>query len=161
MHTVTRLATGALEQPLRFLGVGVLNTLVGLTLIYLARFGLGWADVPANILGYAVGLTVSFSLNRRWTFRHEGRLLSAQLRFLAAFAVAYAANLAALLLLTRGLGVASIVAHPAGMVVYTSIFYILSRYFVFPPGGRATDRINGPDRQSPGVAGPVDTVPSR
>jgi putative flippase GtrA len=161
MHTLTRLATGALEQPMRFLGVGVVNTLVGLTLIYLARFGLGWADVPANMLGYAVGLAVSFSLNRRWTFRYEGRLLTAQLRFLAAFALAYAANLGALLLLTHGLGITSVLAHPAGMVVYTSIFYILSRTFVFPPSDRVARNIDAPARQSPGVAAPVDTVSSR
>ena len=144
MHLARWFGGGALKQPLRFLSVGVVNTLVGLTIIYLARFGLGASDVAANLLGYGVGLVISFALNRRWTFQHDGRVLPAKLRFLAAFAVAYGANLACVLALTRGLGVTSALAHPAGIPVYTVIFYFLSRYFVFRPQARRVQATRSP-----------------
>jgi putative flippase GtrA len=78
---------------LKFLLVGSVNTLVGVSAIYLLKWLLEASDGGANAGGYLVGLTASFTLNRRWTFRHVGALLPAAARFIAVFAVAYVANL--------------------------------------------------------------------
>jgi putative flippase GtrA len=49
---------------LRFSAVGVINTLLGLTVIFaLMRFG-GVQYIVANAMGYAIGTVVSFVLNR-------------------------------------------------------------------------------------------------
>ena len=114
---------------MRFLAVGVLNTCVGLTTIFLAEL-FGASAVVANACGYGLGLVVSFTLNRRWTFRHTGPRYTAQARFLAAFAVAYTANVACVLLATH-LGARGMLAQVAGVLPYTLTFYLLSRYFVF------------------------------
>ncbi len=92
----------ALGQAVRFGVVGVVNTLVGLAVIYLAMAALRFDDVAANVLGYAVGLAVGFALNRRWTFAHAGRVLPTALRFAVAFVVSYVLNLATMLLLAGG-----------------------------------------------------------
>ena len=86
-------------QFIRFLIVGVANTIVGLLTIYAAKWLFAFDDVVANIIGYGTGLTVSFLLNKAWTFRHKGEILKSALRFLASFAVAYPINLGAVLFL--------------------------------------------------------------
>jgi putative flippase GtrA len=115
----------------RFLLVGVVNTAFGLGTIFALKALAGWGDVPANVAGYAVGLCVSFVLNRHWTFAHRGDWRPALVRFLLVFAVAYVANLAVLLALRDPAGVGNHAAHVAGMVVYTVIFFVGSRAFAF------------------------------
>src|ERR1700733_12389687 len=78
---------------IRFIFVGVANTAVGLSVIWGTRNLIGASDVIANIAGYAVGITVSFMLNKRWTFAFKGSHGAALCRFLTVFAVSYSANL--------------------------------------------------------------------
>ena len=122
-----------LGQFVRFLLVGVLNTCVGLSVIFAAMGLLGLAEAPANAVGYAVGLCVSFVLNKRWTFTHDGRALAAALRFLFAFAIAYGLNLATVLGAIAWFGLDPYLAQALGVPPYTISFFLLSRYVVFRP----------------------------
>jgi putative flippase GtrA len=124
-------SAGALLQLSRFLFVGIANTLVGLAVIFAAKALAGAGDLAANASGYAVGLVLSFTLNRNWTFRDRGRLSPAALRFLLAFALAYLANLATVFGLRDLAGVDSYVAQAAGVIPYTALFFVASRVFVF------------------------------
>lgn len=116
---------------LRFVAVGVLNTLFGLGVIFAAKALLAWDDLGANVLGYASGLALSFALNRTWTFRHRGAVHPALLRFVAAFAFAYLVNLATVFGLRDLAGADSYLAQAAGVLPYTLCFYLASRHFVF------------------------------
>lgn len=127
-----------LHQFLRFGLVGMVNTAVGLSVIYALMLGLGVSPALSNMAGYAVGLCVSFVLNSRWTFR-DRMSLSGALRFLGAFAISYAANLACLLALIGPAGIAPEIAQLAAMVVYTLVFFLLSRLFVFRRGAAQTE----------------------
>lgn len=137
-----RAAAGLTFQFAKFVAVGVLNTAVGLTFIFAAKALLGWGDLAANASGYAVGLVTSFALNRAWTFRDRGRISPALLRFLAAFAVAYLANLVSVFALRDLAHVDSYLAQAAGVVPYTILFFLASRAFVFldrrPPKSAAS-----------------------
>ena len=114
----------------RFLVVGVANTLFGQGVIWLSMWWLGLGVVPANALGYACGIVLSFFLNRNWTFNHEGSQLPALLRFIAVNAVAYAANLLVVVTVHR-LGVNGYLAQLAGAPFYTAVGYVGSRLFAF------------------------------
>ena len=122
------------KTPLRFLGVGVLNTLAGLAIIYAGKGLLGLDDVPANALGYGCGLGLSFVLNRRWTFEHRGPAGPALLKFLAAVGLAYAANLG-VVTSAIAMGVNGYVAQALGAPVYTSVTYWISRRYAFAGPG--------------------------
>lgn len=126
-----------LRSLLRFGLVGVLNTLVGLAVIA-TLLHVGAGDYLANAGGYAVGLCLSFTLNRFWTFEVRGPVAAGEAgRFLLAFALAYCANLAVLTTM-RGLGFAqSLIGQAAGMVTYSLCFFLLSQAFVFVPGHAA------------------------
>lgn len=122
-----------LGAPLKFVVVGIANTLIGLIAIYLCKWLLGFSDALANISGYMIGFAVSFLLNRGWTFRHSGAVLPALGRFLTIFALAYLLNLATVLIAIHSFGVNSYLAQAIGIVPYTVFFYLGSRYFAFRP----------------------------
>ena len=115
----------------RFGIVGVLNSLVGLATIYLAKWAIGLGDVHANLLGYSVGLLCSFLLNRQFTFNSSAAYGPALMRFLAVVGVAYLANLGVVLIAARALLWNSYVAQAAGVIPYATITYFGCRLFVF------------------------------
>ena len=120
-----------LARPLKFLIVGGANTLLGLAIIYLAKWGAGLHDALANFLGYAFGLCLSFLLNKTWTFRYAGPTTAALVRFLLVAAVAYALNLATVMLAIDFFRINSYAAQALGIVPYTAFTYLASRYFAF------------------------------
>ncbi|MES2017122.1 MAG: GtrA family protein [Pseudomonadota bacterium] len=113
----------------RFVMVGLLNTAAGLGMIYGARL-LGMGEVAANATGYALGLMLSFTLNRRWTFRHRGPLLALASRFAVVTLVAWLVNLAVLLALLR-VAVAPVVAQASAVLCYTLVSYLGFRCWAF------------------------------
>lgn len=113
----------------RFAVVGVANTVAGLALIYGAR-ALGLGEVAANATGYAVGLMLSFGLNRQWTFRQRGPLLPHVLRFATVMLLAWLVNVAVLLALMRW-GVTAVLAQAGSVLPYTLVSYFGCRYWVF------------------------------
>ncbi len=116
----------------RFLTVGVLNTLIGLSVIYLCKWLLEIGDTLSNLIGYAIALTFSFVVNKQWSFRHQGESGPALVKFLLVIAIAYLANLGTVLLLIEGLSVNSYVSQALGIVPYTALSFLGLRYFAFP-----------------------------
>jgi putative flippase GtrA len=120
------------DKALRFAAVGVVNTLIGLAAIYAGLAWLGMGDATANLFGYCIGWSVSFPLNRRFTFRHRGNVGLSLLRFLLVSALAYAANLGLVLFVHRVLMVNVYVAQLFGVGTYTLVAFLGSYYYVFP-----------------------------
>lgn len=126
---------------LRFLCVGLANTAVGYSVILLGLwFGAG--DYAANAAGYMVGLTLSYQLNRRWTFAATSSASKSQaVRFGIAVLTAYGVNVG-VLYLARSFGyVDSMVGQAAAQVAYSVTFFVLARFLVFvtaraPDSGR-------------------------
>jgi len=121
----------------RFLGVGAVNTVVGLLVIYAAKWFFGAGDIAANLLGYGVGMTLSFVLNSRWTFEFGGAWGPAFAKFIAVSVLAYGANLLTVLAAIHGLAVNSYVAQALGIPVYTLTVFLASKYLVFRPNAAA------------------------
>lgn len=115
----------------RFLLTGFANSAVGWAVI----FGGLWAGLNglvANAAGYAVGLVMSFTLNRHYVFGVRGAVSRQEIaRFLAACAMAYSANVAVLLAAQRVLGPDSALAQLPAIAAYVLIFFLLSHLFVF------------------------------
>lgn len=122
------------RQPLRFLRVGVVNTLIGLSIIYAGMALLGLSNEMANAIGYSCALIVSFILNKKWTFEHYGHLLASGLRFGVVIAVAYCANLVTLTGLIEGPGFNAYLAQAVSIIPYTLISYLGCKYFAFRSG---------------------------
>lgn len=125
----------------RFLGVGVVNALLGLLVIYAAKWFFGAGDISANLLGYGVGMTVSFVLNSRWTFDFSGAWGPAFVKFAAVSVVAYVANLLTVLAAIHTAAINSYVAQALGIPVYTLTVFLASKYVVFRSGTGAGRKI--------------------
>lgn len=128
-------------QTSRFILVGVFNTLVGLMIIFAAKGIAGFNDFESNLLGYSCGLLISFCLNRKWTFRHNGSIGPTAVRFFLAFLVSYIANLITVYGLRDAIELNSYLAQALGTVPYSAIFFLTSRYYVFPEGRNANCKV--------------------
>jgi putative flippase GtrA len=110
--------------------VGVVNTIVGFSIIFIATT-LGASPIWANVFGYGAGLCVSFVLNSRVTFQRRRTGRSTLLRFLCAFAIAFAANITLVWVITHVFALRGPLASLAGAPAFTVIFYVLSECWVF------------------------------
>ena len=120
-----------LPQLGRFLSVGVLSMVVGLLVIYACKWFFQANDVAANAIGYAVGLSTSFTLHSRWTFAYRGPQLPALIKFLLVAALAYGMNLLTVMILIHYAGVNGYIAQALGIPPYTLTTYLASKFIVF------------------------------
>lgn len=120
-----------LPQLGRFLSVGVLNMVVGLLVIYACKWFFQINDVVANAIGYAAGLTTSFTLNSRWTFVYRGPQMPALIKFMLVAGVAYAMNLLTVVMLIHFTEMNGYLAQALGIPPYTLTTYLASKFIVF------------------------------
>jgi putative flippase GtrA len=66
----------------RFIMVGVVNTGVGLSVMYLLLHALGQSYWIATFLGNSIGACVSFLLNRNFTFKSKDSVSKSGFRFI-------------------------------------------------------------------------------
>jgi len=138
--------TSKVKQFARFLAVGIANTVFGYALIFGFMFIAGWSPEASNIAGYLIGLVSSYLMNRSFTFRSTNERKSEFARFLAVFAIAFAANFVALWVLLHVFGVKDWLAQILAGVAYVATSYLLNRVFVF---GSALDRsLHSPQRRT-------------
>lgn len=121
---------------LRFLLVGIFNTVFGYSLIFAFMYLAGLSPELSNLLGYTVAIMLSFVLNKYFTFARRNTATASRtgaelLRFLIVFACAYAANYLTLLLLIYQLGLHAGISQLLAGVVYVGISYFMNARFTF------------------------------
>jgi putative flippase GtrA len=116
---------------LRFVAVGIVNTIIGLATVLAASTWLGANAFIANGAGLMAGFIVGYQLNRLWTFRSSRAVAMTAPRYLFAFALAYSINLAILAFALR-VGLHPILAQGAALAGYSLAFFLLCRVIVFP-----------------------------
>lgn len=118
-------------ELIRFLVVGIANSLIGLAVIFAAKWFLGISDIVANALGYLVGISVSFALNSRWTFMYRGSDSVAMVRFVVATLIAYGANLLTVLAAIDYAGLNGYLGQALGIPAFTLTSFIANKFYVF------------------------------
>ncbi|MCC3355815.1 GtrA family protein [Bacillus sp. REN16] len=118
----------------RFLLIGLVNTLVGLSSIFLLLHAVGLSYWLSTFLGNAIGATVSYVLNRQFTFSSKvsaGRSIPLFVvvilgSYFLAFSISKMAADWVLTEYTNGFAVL------LGTVLYTIMNYLGQKYIVFP-----------------------------
>lgn len=123
---------GLLGQTLCFAAVGVVNTSIGLGVIYALMYFWRSGPVAANFFGYGIGLAVSFSLNRLWTFKSERAAADDLPKYLLAAGASYLVNAGIVSAVVTWSTVNSYLAQLLGVSVYAVSFFLGCRIFVFP-----------------------------
>ena len=120
---------------LRFLLVGVVNTLVGAGIMFLLYNLAGCSYWLSSAANYIVGGVVSYFLNKYYTFKNTERSWKQVLRFALNVAVCWllAYGIAKPLALLAGFDekLQTNAAMLAGLCLYTALNYLGQRFFAF------------------------------
>ena len=122
---------------LRFLLVGVVNTLVGAGIMFLLYNLAGCSYWLSSAANYIVGGVVSYFLNKYYTFKNTERSWKQVLRFALNVAVCWllaygiAKPLALRLLAGFDEELQTNAAMLAGLCLYTALNYLGQRFFAF------------------------------
>ena len=118
-------------QLQRFILVGIISN----GLCYGFFLALLWSSlahyVQAMTAAYFLGVILSFFLNKVFTFEHEGRFMSALVRFVALYLSGYLINLWLLRFLVDSLSWGAAVAQLLVIVTLAVYFFFMQRLIVF------------------------------
>lgn len=113
----------------KYLIVGLLNTSITISIIFLLKWTLNLNDIFANAMGYGSGLIFSFFANKKWTFNFIGEKQYIFIKFIIVFFIAYLCNLAVVVISMNYVN--SYISHTLGVPAYTIIGYLGNRFFTF------------------------------
>ena len=122
---------------LRFILVGVVNTLVGTAIMFFCFNVLAWSYWISSALNYIVGSIVSYLLNKRYTFQQKGHDLYTILKFIMNITICYvlaygfAKPLVTWLLSGLSTNVQGNIALLVGMVLFVGLNYVGQRFWAF------------------------------
>lgn len=128
------MAQDAQGQFLRFLFVGVLNTIVGYGTYWIGiQFGLHFAI--ASLIGQIVGTVHSYLWNKKFTFSSKtetaGKTLWEMVRFSSVYAVQYVANVALIALFVKVFALSPEWGGFFAMAICTVISYLGHKFWSF------------------------------
>lgn len=118
-------------ELVKFVGVGGLNTVLGLAIIYSSKWYLHWGDAAANLVGYLICIALGFILNGRWTFATSELKARHLVGYFLVAGVAYLMNLMAVLTSIEVLKLPGDLAQLVGVPAFTLTSYFLNKIFVF------------------------------
>ncbi|MGV2938803.1 GtrA family protein [Mesobacillus sp. LC4] len=125
---------------IKFLLVGLLNTLVGMGLMLILKNGLEWPFWYATFTGNTVGAIVSYLMNRTFTFNSKVPIQVGIPRFSAVVLACYIFSYSISRLITGSMDSFTLgefyidsdnFAILLGALIYTLANYIGQKYFVF------------------------------
>ena len=121
----------------RFIIVGIINTLVGAGVMFFMYNILGAGYWVSSALNYIVGSIVSYFLNKYFTFRQKQKSLRIVLSFIANICVCYllaygvASPVVETLRSGRPAAVTDNLSMLLGMAVFVGLNYLGQRFIVF------------------------------
>lgn len=118
-------------QFIRYGLVGIAHNLSGY-LVYLLITYWGVEPKIAMTVLYAVGATIGFILNRKWTFAHKGAVLGSGARYVTAHIFGYLINLLILFTFVDKLGYPHQRVQAAAIFAVAGFLFITFKFFVFP-----------------------------
>lgn len=117
---------------IRFLLVGIVNTGIGLSIIFLLMNGIGLNYWISTFIGNTCGAVISYILNRNFTFKSSTSLGVSGLRFVAIIAISYFGAYGLSHLIWSGiLNETSLilVTNKEASVFFGACFYTLMNYY--------------------------------
>ena len=134
---MTNCTSSTISQLIKFFLVGIVNTLVGASVMFALYNFAQCSYWLASACNYIAGGIVSFFLNKFFTFKNDRKSPVQVLLFVlnvgACYLVAYAVarNLVRLVLRDASQSMADNIAMLCGMCLYTALNYIGQRFIVF------------------------------
>jgi putative flippase GtrA len=118
-------------QFFKFGIVGVINTLLTLSIIFILMRLFHVEYRIANGIGYVFGVINSFLWNKLWTFKSKNSYFREAVLFVLVFLVSYGIQFCFLVLFKEILHINVYIAQVISMVIYTIISFFGNRIFTF------------------------------
>jgi len=109
----------------------MLNSLVGVLVIFLFMALLHLPPLAANAAGYCSGFLVSFFLHRRYTFRSRVKISAGMAAYFTVVVCAYTANVAVLVVMTSVFKLNAYLSQAVSVGIYVTIIFLTTRKYVF------------------------------
>lgn len=119
----------------RFIAVGMINTIIGLTIIYSSMYFFGLSPEVSNLVGYLIGFVLGYFLNKNWTFK-ENNAGDRWSLYVIVILAAYFSNLYLVHFSTKHLAANPYFAQFGGMLIYTAMSFVGCKKIVFVRSGR-------------------------
>ena len=119
------------NQSLRFVLVGVLNTIIGAGLFSLLYYFFKFHYLPSNIISTLIALINSFICNKLWTFKKKEFQKREVVLFIIVFAVSFGIQNAILIFLNEKCGMKGFPPYVIASVIYTIIGFLGNKYMSF------------------------------
>ena len=116
---------------LKFCLIGVINGIVGFSIILSLIYIFNINYLLSNLFGYAGGITTSFILNKYVNFKSNGQIKFELPVFFISFIIAYSINTIVLFSLVEIVHQPKIIGLLIASAMYTLVFYLSSRHIVF------------------------------
>jgi len=118
------------KELIRYAIVGVATNVFGF-LLYVLFTELGISPVMTISIFYPIHIGTAFYLNKKWSFRHEGRISTSAVRFLMAYAGCYVLNVAMLKFFNDYLGYSHLIVQAAAVVIIALLLFLAQKLWVF------------------------------
>jgi len=115
----------------KFIIVGLLNSVLGYCVIFSSMYLMKISPEASNIMGYSIGLVMSYFLNRNFTFKSNLAKRREFFRFLTVFYMAYGANFFMLLLLIYSFKANYALSQVLAGAVYFLVSFFMNKHYVF------------------------------
>lgn len=122
---------------IKFLAVGILNTIVGAGIMFLLYNCFKCSYWLASSCNYIFGGVLSFILNKYFTFNNKQKSIKQIIEFILTIIICYliayiaAKNIIHYFLRNKSIMLRDNVAMITGMCLYTGLNYIAQRFFIF------------------------------
>ena len=120
----------AKQQFIRYVIVGLISNAI-LYSIYIVLASLGVAPKRAMSLLYGMGVIQTFIFNKQWSFRFDGAIAPALMRYASAYALGYVINYSALMLLVDQMGLPHQWVQGLMIMMIAIMLFLAQRYWIF------------------------------
>jgi putative flippase GtrA len=118
-------------QSIRFLLVGILNTVVGYSVYYICLVLLDFNYVGSLTIAHIIGVVHSYIWNNKWTFKVTSIDIKSIYRFCSVYLISFLVNLIILSLLVQLGGVNKLISQAVALFITTLISYFGHKYWSF------------------------------
>jgi len=130
----------SIRQLIRYGFVGIITNVTSYLVYLLATYYGATPKISMSFL-YALGATLGFLGNRKFTFAHKGNLLGSGLRYLLAHFIGYLINLALLIVMVDKFGYAHQWVQAIAIIIVAIFLFLAFKYFVFTQSDNISNTI--------------------
>ncbi|MEK3880306.1 GtrA family protein [Paenibacillus sp. FSL M7-0420] len=119
------------NSSVKFVIVGILNTIVGLSVYTLYLKLIQDNYLQALILSHVIGVVHSYLWNNRWTFQQKRYNAKSGMKFVFVYIVTFFVNLFLLALLVDTIGMNKLIAQAIALFLTTVVSFFGHKYWSF------------------------------